>query len=310
MSQKERKLVLVGVDNGNANTKTANMVFTSGVAVHDDMPPMTSNVLKYQDKYYTMSSNRKTYLRDKTEDVDTFILTLFAIAQELEFRELDTVGVDIKLGVGLPPGHYDGQKDKFKDYFYRNGRNINFTYNGKYHEIRLDDVLVLPQALAAAVLLPINKDYSQTYVVDIGGYTVDVVALVGGKPDYDRRETLNKGIITMTNSIAKKISSSVGYDVEEAILLSFLRGEPTLLKDDVKNMILDEYEVHAKGLIDDLAERGIDLSLSPSLFVGGGSLILEDSIKKSDKVALAKFSDDITINARGYETLLTFANSK
>ena len=47
-------------------------------------------------------------MRDKTEDERFFVLTLFAIAYELErkgIREAEDP-IDITLLVGLPPAHY------------------------------------------------------------------------------------------------------------------------------------------------------------------------------------------------------------
>ena len=54
---------------------------------------------------YSLTEKRISYLRDKTEDERFYVLTLFAIAKELEragIMEPDEV-VDITLLVGLPP---------------------------------------------------------------------------------------------------------------------------------------------------------------------------------------------------------------
>ena len=45
---------------------------------------MTDEILEYGGKYWTLSGRRLSYMRDKTQDDRYFILTLFAIAKELE----------------------------------------------------------------------------------------------------------------------------------------------------------------------------------------------------------------------------------
>ena len=64
-------------------------------------------------------------MRDKTKDERYWILTLFAIAKELERRaEIQAPMVEADLAVGLPPEHY-ALRQRFADYFKR-GR-VNFV---------------------------------------------------------------------------------------------------------------------------------------------------------------------------------------
>ena len=64
-----------------------------------------------RDRYYTLSDQRIPYIRDKTEDDRFFILTLFAIAYEINAagRYAPDQLMDIQLAVGLPPAHYGTQ---------------------------------------------------------------------------------------------------------------------------------------------------------------------------------------------------------
>ena len=63
---------------------------------------MTDEILEYGGKYWTLSGRRLSYMRDKTQDDRYFILTLFAIAKELENRGQYTPVEQIQLAVGLP----------------------------------------------------------------------------------------------------------------------------------------------------------------------------------------------------------------
>ena len=76
--------MLVAVDHGNKQMKTRNLVFTSGLTESDNPPPFGDSILEYKGKYYTTSEQRIPYLRDKTVDNRFYILTLYAIACEIE----------------------------------------------------------------------------------------------------------------------------------------------------------------------------------------------------------------------------------
>ena len=74
--------------------------------------------MKYQGKYYTLSEKRIPYHRDKTEDDRFWILTLFAIAYEIQAAKAYTPNImRIQLAVGLPPAHYGTQHKAFSAYF-------------------------------------------------------------------------------------------------------------------------------------------------------------------------------------------------
>ena len=98
--------MLIAIDHGNKQIKTVHtQPFTSGL-IQGDTPGFGTDCLAYQGKYYTLTDQRIPYRRDKTEDERFFILTLFAIAYEIEAmgRYSDTL-MRIQLAVGLPPAH-------------------------------------------------------------------------------------------------------------------------------------------------------------------------------------------------------------
>ena len=69
--------MLIGVDHGNKQIKTVHCnPFVSGLK-QSVTRPFGQNVLRYQNTYYTLSTERIPYRKDKTEDDRFFILTLF-----------------------------------------------------------------------------------------------------------------------------------------------------------------------------------------------------------------------------------------
>lgn len=76
--------MLIAVDHGNKQIKTVHTPpFTSGL-IQSDTPGFGTDALTYRGKYYTLTDQRIPYRRNKTEDERFFILTLFAIAHEIE----------------------------------------------------------------------------------------------------------------------------------------------------------------------------------------------------------------------------------
>ena len=137
--------MLIAVDHGNYAIKTPNFSFVSGLAEHTVRPPLTDEVLEYEGRYWTLSGKRISYMRDKTQDDRFFILTLFAIAKELEKQGVSPSLCSVDLAVGLPPEHYGVLKDRFAKYFKRDTA-IRFTYKDRPFMIGINRVMVFPQA--------------------------------------------------------------------------------------------------------------------------------------------------------------------
>ena len=143
--------MLIGVDHGNKQIKTVHCnPFVSGLK-QSVTRPFGQNVLRYQNTYYTLSTERIPYRKDKTEDDRFFILTLFALAGEIEARGAYSSEVQrIQLAVGLPPAHFGAQVERFTQYFGQRGM-VEFEVQGKPYSIYIEDVACFPQAYAAAV---------------------------------------------------------------------------------------------------------------------------------------------------------------
>lgn len=301
--------IVIGVDNGNANTKTVHTVYTSGLTEHDIKPPIAEEWIKYKGKYYTLSSKRLIYTRDKTKDENCFILTLFAIAKEILASGKYSPILDICLSVDLPPEHYSLQKDKFANYFKSFGDTIEFTYNDKDFKINLyEDVFVFPQGFAAVATKASNlKQYSRIYIIDIGGYTTDILLISNGKLDLQYCRSLEDGIITMNNIIQGKISTTYDMKIDDNHINDILFNKPTVLPEEIQEQIKNECKIHAANILNQCRELGVDLKSNPAFFVGGGSLLLKPFIINSGMVSVTEFFEDISANAYGCTIL---GNSK
>ena len=65
--------MIISVDHGNKAIKTPHFQFTSGIVVSETMPGFKNDCLAWNGKYYTLTEQRISYLRDKTEDKKKFL---------------------------------------------------------------------------------------------------------------------------------------------------------------------------------------------------------------------------------------------
>ena len=298
--------MIISVDHGNKSIKTPHAIFTSGLVMSDGLQGFKTDYIGWNGKYYSLTERRISYLRDKTEDDRFFILTLFAIAKELEYRKVSETldPIDVTLLVGLPPAHYEQLHSRFEQYFLRRREAIDFEYNGKYYSVRINKVLSYPQAFAAAVTqYSTLKAHSVAYIIDIGGFTIDVLKLRYGRPDLEVVESFEKGVITLYNSIASKCNSQYARILEECEIDEVIRNQPTVLPGEVQQLIRSMTADFLAEFYNFLRERGIDVSTSKCVFAGGGSLLLRGMIERGNKVAFPIFIEDIHANAIGYEVL-------
>lgn len=295
--------MLIAIDHGNYAIKTPKNSFISGLSEHTVKPPMCYEILEYAGSYWTLSGKRLSYMSDKTQDDRYFILSLFAIARELEANGRHSHIEHIELAVGLPPEHYGILRDSFAKYFKRYGV-IKFNYKDKPYSIIVDKVLVFPQVFEAVIPQShILINTLRMFIIDIGGYTTDVLLLRNGKPDMQFCRSLETGIITMNNEIVRKVGALHDMRIEDEHINAVLCEQETILPDDVKNTILCVTELHAKDILDQLRELQVDLRSNPAIFIGGGSILLRKFIEESTLVAKSDFIESPNANAIGYEML-------
>ena len=295
--------MLIAIDHGNHACKSVHFNFVSGLAQHSVRPPMADEVLEYKGEYWTLSGHRLSYRRDKTRDESFFILTLFAIAKELAFAGPLPSAEKVDLAVGLPPEHYGLLKDKFRDYFKRN-QSVQFIYNDKPVTIMIRDVFVYPQAFAAIAPQKSQlKHHLRLFLVDIGGYTTDVLLLRQGKPDMQFCRSLETGVITMNNDIIRRVGALHDMQIEDEHISAVLAGKETILPEEVKDTIRKSAEQHAINILNQLRELKVDLRSNPAVFIGGGSALFRDYLEKSPLVASATFVESVNANAIGYQAM-------
>ena len=296
--------MLIAIDHGNYSLKSVNCEPIKAGLMESDVRPFGNDVLKYKGKYYQLSEQRIPYRRDKTEDERYFILTLFAIAHEIEAAKAYFSGtIPIQLAVGLPPAHFGGQSRPFTRYFSDRG-TINFSYKDRQYSIQINDVACYPQSYAAAMTMYRELvNVPKALVLDIGGYTVDYLLIKNSVGDMTMCDSLENGIITLYNRIISRVRSEQDILLTEPEIDAILSGEYPDASQEVISLVEKMADEFLLDLLNELRERHLELKSGRTIFVGGGSSLLEAHIRKSGKVTNPFFIENIRANARGYELL-------
>ena len=282
-------LMVVAVDTGNKNIKTPHTEpFNSGLVCHGAFPPaVKADTLYYAGSYYTLTQSRVPYMYDKTSDESYYILTLFAIAKEFQAIGMIRPGQkaikqDICLAMGLPPTHIHDLAPKYQTYFSREGRQVNFTYNDISFDIKVERVMVFPQGVAAIapyMTKIMARPEAYTYIIDIGGYTTDVVKFArGGQVDMSFCESFNNGVIKMYDEVQRAVRNRYQLDMDDYSIDNILRRGYNPGK-DINDLVHGTAQTYARTLIRTLKEKGVDLVLSYPVFIGGGSALMRPVIE-------------------------------
>ena len=92
--KKFNNTIIIGIDHGYGNMKTASCCFPTGLIAYDSEPLFTKELLVYNGKYYLIGEEHKEYISDKSLDEDFYVLTLAAIAKELSTESITEADLD------------------------------------------------------------------------------------------------------------------------------------------------------------------------------------------------------------------------
>ena len=303
--KKVDNIVIIGVDHGWSQMKTAETVFSSGVGEILSEPAFYEDVLEYAGKYYRVGTKREVVLENKTTNEDYYLLTLAAMAKELKKRGMKEARVI--LATGLPATRYGIEKKDFIQYLSRN-RDIRFRFEQVDYKIVLEKVAVFPQGYAAAIDAISGCKKKMQVVVDIGSWTIDIIPILDGRPDETKANTITEGLIPCMRRINKQCMRLYNEKIEEELIKEYIiTGQTDLDKQFVKLMD-DNLKEFAVNLFHSLREEGYSLKTTQFCINGGGATVLKKFGGIDQKNVQYNF--DVHANAKGYEQLVKLALAK
>lgn len=290
--------VIIGLDHGYGNMKTAHTCFQTGVTRHDREPTFKSNLLFYDGKYCTIGEEHKEFTADKMNDQDYFILTLAGVASELAFYGRQTA--DVHLAVGLPLTWVAEQKDDFKKYLMQHDphEEIEFTFKTREYRVRITGVDVFPQGFAA-IVSHLFDFKGVNMLCDIGNGTMNVLTITNGRPISSKCFTEKYGTHQCTLLIRERLMQKFHVAIEDAVIEEILRTGTADIGKQYLDVIVEAAKEYTEGILRRLREHEYHPDLMRLNIVGGGGCLVKNFADyDADRVTI---NEDICATAKGYE---------
>lgn len=293
----EYSMEVIGIDHGWSNMKTVRSIFTSGVKIITTEPAFFDNVLELHGTYYKVGGSRMEVKDTKVTDDNYYILTLAAIAKELEQRGIRNA--NLLLAVGLPLTRFGAERQDFIEYLSKN-KEISFKFENKTYCITIRHVSVFPQCYAA-IVDRIHNLPEKVVVVDVGSWTIDIMPVLEHSPDESECITSPNGLIKCMRAINEQCVRQLGNEISESDIQEVMKKRISTLPKRYLAIVEEEIRKFVEKVYYTLKENGYNLDITPIIFVGGGATVMRMFGDRKD--GNFKYIEDIKANAKGYEYL-------
>lgn len=289
--------IIIGIDHGYGNIKTAHTCFRTGVTVHDREPTFKNDLLIFNGKYYTIGEGHKEFAADKMTDGDYYILTLAAIGRELNIRKITSAR--IHLAAGLPLTWVSEQKDAFRAYLLQK-EIADFTFRDVDYHVEFAGADIFPQGFAAVAAN--LRDFTGTNMLcDIGNGTMNIMTIQDRRAVMDQCFTEKYGTYQCMLRAREALTQRFGRTVPDAVIDEVLRNGDADIGRDYVDTIREAAAGYAAEIMRRLREHEYDPQTMRLWIVGGGGCLLRHFGEfDRDRVTII---DNIHANAEGYEYL-------
>ena len=291
--------MIIGVDNGYGNMKTARRCFKTALVKYDSAPVLSRDYLEYDGKFYVIGEGHKGFVADKQSDEDNYILTLAAIAKELEARGMKNAvnTARVHLAVGLPLKWVQTQRETFRQYLMKN-RMVEVRYKSRLYRLEFVGCTVMPQCYSAVA--ENLKDFKGiTLLADIGNGTMNLMYLNNGRPMESKAWTEKLGVFQCYQKIHNLVQDNTGECLMEEVIESFLRTGETDLPEKYAELMKQATVTYTEEIMQKLQDHEFNGELMRVYFMGGGARLVEQFGKYNPERTV--FNHDIRANAKGYE---------
>jgi plasmid segregation protein ParM len=134
-----------------------------------------------------------------------------------------------------------------------------------------------------------------------------MVGLTDGMPDKDTMLSREMGMSKLRGQIIDDVINDYGVTLDTKTVDGYLKDKRLPLPDDIKEQVENRIEQttaeFTTELINQLHTKVADFRVYPSIFLGGGSMVLKEYIEKSKMFGITHYIDSISANAIGYEKI-------
>lgn len=269
-------VIIIGIDSGYGNIKTANCCFPASVSTYAKEPVFKENLLVFESKFYLIGEGHKEFLADKTKDLDYYVLALAAIARELNIRKM-TCG-KIRIAAGLPLTWVSGQRDEFRDYLLQN-KAVDFLFRNVSYHVEIVGVDVFPQGFLSLMNMMFIVPFPISQIMFTEKYGTHQCLL----------------------AVRENVMRAYHTTVDETIINRVFRFGTADIKEEYLKTITDTATDYVEGIFQRLREHEYNPELMRLYVLGGGSCLIRNfGVYDASRVTI---NDDICATAKGYEYL-------
>lgn len=303
----------IGIDHGYYAIKTRHFSFPAGIVEYSHEPYTLQNTLEFGGKFYVCGTGRQPILRNKMENDHYYLLTLAAIAKEIRYRG-EEPRCSVTIGAGLPLTGFGREKKAFREYLLSSSQLVNpvcFRFEGVPYEVRIEDVKLFPQGYSAIAMHPeLIRGEPSILLMDIGGWTVDLMRLDNGVPDAASCRSLELGMIKCVDEIREQVRRDTGLSVTDAQIEGVLSEKACSMEETARNIIQKQGRIYTERLLSAVMESGFDLKAIPVVMLGGGAAVVKRNVTPKDGLCRVFALLDDKVNAEGFERILGQVSSR
>jgi plasmid segregation protein ParM len=288
---------IIGIDHGYGNIKTAGTVTPTGITAYDAEPTFAGKILVYDGIYYRIGEGHKAFMSDKTTDNDFYILTLMAIARELNQHGI-TEG-DIHITAGLPLTWVKAQREDFRAYLMQN-KSVQFVFNEKQYNINIIGCNIYPQGYPA-IISRLDEMCGVNMLADIGNGTMNIMYIHNKKPVESKCYTEKLGVNQCVIAAKNSVMDNFGVKIEDMVIENIIRHGTADIGQKYLDCIIGSVKSYAAEIFTALQKYEYNPELMRLYVVGGGGCIIKNFGEYvPDRVTIIS---DICATAKGYEQL-------
>ena len=289
--------IIIGIDSGYGNTKTAHFCFPTAVTAHDREPIFRMNLLVYNGRYYTIGEGHKEFIAEKAVDQDHYVLMLAGVAQELRYRNLTNARV--YLAAGLPLTWVSVQKDSYRAYLLQND-TVDFNYRGVDYHVEFVGTDIYPQGFSA-VADKLREFQGVNMLCDIGNGTMNMMYINNRRPVAEKCFTEKYGTHQCMLAARERLMQRCHADVDDSVIEQVFHRSEADIAEFYLAAICKSAAEYVDGIMRRLREHGtIPARCSSMSWAAGAALsgTLGGTIP-----SVSPSTSDIHATAKGYETL-------
>ena len=247
--------------------------------------------------YYQIGEEHKEFCAEKTQDEDYYVLTLAAIAKELDGKGMNRAKVHI--AAGLPLTWVATQKEDFQKYLLQN-ECVDFTFRNKEYHVEFAGADIYPQGFAAA-FYRLQDFKGINMLADIGNGTMNIMYINNSRPLEKKCFTEKYGTHQCVLAVRESLLKELGTVVDDLVIEQVIRTGTADIGEKYLTVIRKAAGDYTKEIFHKLREREYNPELMRLYVVGGGGCMIQNfgEYDKS-RVTIVR---DICATAKGYEAM-------